>query len=72
MSDSKQMRVSKMQYNLLGALSKDIGVSRTEILSNVIALAKFLNDNNAPSIKIIGESGEEKEFVLPMLVKDKQ
>lgn len=70
-SDSKQMRVSKAQYDLLGSLAEDLGMSRTDILSNVIALAKFLHENQASSVRVRANSGEEKEFIVPMLVRGK-
>ena len=65
---SKQMRISKSQYELLGQLTKKLNVSRIEILSNVIALAQFLVESNAVSVKSVTKDGKEKEVLLPMLL----
>lgn len=67
---SKQMRVSKPQYELLGQLAKQLQVSRIEMLNNTIALAQFLVDNKAVSVKAVGKDGDEKEVLLPMLLRN--
>ena len=65
--NSKQMRVSKAQYETLGKMAKELNVSRVEVLSNMVLLAKFLVDNKATSVKAI--CGDiEKEITLSMLV----
>lgn len=66
--DSKQMRVAKLQYELLGKLAKALGTSRVEVLNNTIALAKFLVDNKATTVKAVCADGSEKEVVLAMLL----
>lgn len=66
-NNSKQMRISKVQYEILGELSKELNVSRIEVLSNMVLLAKFLVDNNATTVKIV--CGDvEKEITLSMLL----
>lgn len=62
------MRVSEAQYKILGELSEKLGVSRVEILSNVIGLAKLLVDNNATTVKVLCANGEEKELLLTLLL----
>ncbi len=66
MSKSKQMRVSEIQYNIIGKLSKKLGVSRVEILSNAIGMIKRLYDIKATSIKIRCGDGTEKELLLTL------
>ena len=66
---SKQMRVSEAQYKILGQLSDTLGVSRVEILSSVIGLAKALIDNKATGIKIVCADGKERELLLTLLVR---
>jgi len=65
---SKQMRVSDAQYKILGQLSEILGVSRVEILSNAISLAKLLVDSKATTVKVVCKDGEEKELLLTLLV----
>lgn len=65
---SKQMRVSDAQHKILGQLSKALGVSRVEILSNAISMAKLLVDNKAVAVKVVCKNGEEKELLLTLLV----
>lgn len=67
---SKQMRVSKSQYELLGQLADQLEVSRIEMLSNAVALTQFLVDNRAVSVKAINKNGEEKEIFLTMLLRN--
>jgi len=67
-ANSKQMRVSSVQYEVLGKLSKDLKISRIEVLNNLVNLAKFIMDNKAKSVKVVGSDGEEKEIYLSMLV----
>ena len=67
---SKQMRVSKPQYELLGQLAKQLGVSRVEMLNNTISLAKFLIDSKAVSVKSVDKDGVEKEVVPSMLLRN--
>jgi hypothetical protein len=67
-TESKQMRVSKAQYELLGKLAGKLGISRVETLNNAIALTQFLVENKAKSVKAILGSGEEKEVFLTMLL----
>jgi len=67
-TESKQMRVSKSQYELLGKLAGKLGISRVETLNNAIALTQFLVENKAKSVKAITASGEEKEVFLTMLL----
>jgi len=67
---SKQMRVSKPQYELLGQLAKQLQVSRIEMLNNTIALAQFLVESKAVSVKSVGKDGQEKEILLPMLLRN--
>jgi hypothetical protein len=67
-TDSKQMRVSNMQYEVLGQLSGELGISRVELLNNAVALVKFLVDNKAKSVKAICKDDEEKEVFLTMLL----
>jgi len=62
------MRVSEAQYKVLGQLSKELGVSRVEILSNVIGLAKLLVDSNAIAVKVVCADETEKELLLTLLV----
>jgi len=64
---SKQMRVSDAQYKMLSQLSETLGVSRVEILSNAISLAKLLVDSKAVAVKIVCRDGEEKELLLTLL-----
>ena len=66
---SKQMRVSEAQYKMLGQLSDELGVSRVEILSSVIGLAKVLVDNRATAVKVVCGDGTEKELLLTLLVR---
>ena len=67
---SKQMRVSDAQYKILSQLSETLGVSRVEILGNVIGLAKMLVDNKAKMVKITCEDGKERELLLTLLVRE--
>ena len=64
---SKQMRISDVQYKMLSQLAESLGISRVEILSNSINLAKSLIDNKAKAVKIVCNDGVEKELLLPML-----
>lgn len=65
---SKQIRVTAKQYGILSDLSDILGVSRVEILSNAIGLAKILVDSKATAVKAICKNGEEKELLLTLLV----
>lgn len=65
---SKQMRISDAQYNILSKLSEELGISRVEILSNAISLAKLLVDSKATAVKIVCRDGVEKELLLSLLV----
>ena len=67
-NNSKQMRVSEVQYEMLGKISKELKVSRIEVLNNAVNLVKFIIENKARSVKIVGSDGEEKEMYLSMLV----
>lgn len=67
-NDSKQMRVSKAQYDTLGSLSKTLGMSRVEVLNNAVALTKFLVDSKAVSVKAIKPDGDERELFLTLLL----
>lgn len=67
---SKQMRVSKAQYELLGQLADQLDVSRIEMLNNAVALTQFLVDNKAVSVKAVNKRGEEKEIFLTMLLRN--
>lgn len=71
-ADSKQMRVSKAQYEMLGNLADILGVSRIEILNNAVALTKFLVDNKAASVKAVCSDGSERELFLSILVGNSQ
>ena len=62
------MRVTDAQYKILSNMSSDLGITRVEILSNVIALAKLLVDNKAKTVKIISKDGTEKEILLTLLM----
>lgn len=64
---SKQIRVTIKQYDILGSLSEELGVSRVEILSNAIGMIKSLIDNNVVLIKAICKDGSEKELLLTLL-----
>ena len=66
---SKQMRVSEAQYKMLGQLSDELGVSRVEILSSVIGLAKVLIDSRATAVEVVCGDGTEKELLLTLLVR---
>ena len=63
------MRVSEAQYKMLGQLSDELWVSRVEILSSVIGLAKVLVDNRATAVKVVCGDGTEKELLLTLLVR---
>jgi len=65
------MRVAEPQYELLGKLSKELQVSRVEMLNNIITLAEFLVENKAVSVKAVLKDGEEKEVLLSMLLRNK-
>ena len=71
MSDSKQMRVSAAQYDMLGDVAKNLGMKRAELLSNLITLAKLIDDNNTELVKLVDSEGKETSFVLPVLVRGK-
>ena len=49
-------------------LSKELKVSRVEVLNNAVNLVKFVVENKAKSVKVIGQDGKEKEIYLSMLV----
>lgn len=67
-TDSKQMRVSKTQYDVLGHLSDELGISRVEVLNNAVALTKFLVDSKAKAVKAVCPDGSEKELFLTILL----
>jgi hypothetical protein len=67
-NNSKQMRVSEVQYEMLGKISKELKVSRIEVLNNAVNLVKFIIENKARSVKIVGSDGQEREMYLSMLV----
>lgn len=67
-NDSKQMRVSKTQYETLGSLSKALGMSRVEVLNNAVALTKFLVDSKAVAVKAVQSDGHERELFLTLLL----
>jgi len=67
-NDSKQMRVSKTQYETLGSLSKALGMSRVEVLNNAVALTKFLVDSKAVAVKAVQSDGQERELFLTLLL----
>jgi hypothetical protein len=62
------MRIAKPQYDMLGDLSKQMNITRVELLNNVISLAKFLVENKAVSVKAVEKDGGEKEVLLSMLL----
>jgi hypothetical protein len=66
--EGKQMRVSEVQYEILGKISKELRVSRIEVLNNLVNLAKFIVDNKAKSVKVVGSDGVERDMYLSMLV----
>lgn len=67
-TESKQMRVSKTQYELLERLADKLSLSRIEMLNNAIALVQFLVESKAVSVKAVTGSGEEREVFLTMLL----
>lgn len=63
----KQMRISKLQYDAMGEIAKTLGISRSEVLNNVVGLANMIVQHGAKSIKIVDLNGEEKEIWLALL-----
>lgn len=64
---SKQIRVSDGHYKALGDMSKELKITRVEILGHAIGLIRKLVDNNATGVKMIcGE--EEKELLITLLM----
>lgn len=64
---SKQIRVSDSHYKALGDMSKELKITRVEILANAIGLIKKMVDNNATSVKMIC-GDEEKELLITLLM----
>jgi len=65
---SVQVRLSNTQYEALTQLAKKFDMKRTDLLNNAIIMLRFLSENSAASIKSVDGVGEEKEFIIPMLI----
>ncbi|KKM67117.1 hypothetical protein LCGC14_1474350 [marine sediment metagenome] len=64
---SKQIRVSDAHYKVLSEMSKELKITRVEILGNAIGLIKKLVDNNATSVKMVC-GDQEKEILITLLM----
>ena len=64
---SKQIRVSAAHYKVLSEMSKELKITRVEILGNAIGLIKKLVDNNATSVKMVC-GDQEKEILITLLM----
>ncbi len=66
--NNKQMRMPPTHYELIDQLAAQLGISRSEVLSNAIALIKFLVDNEAISVQALRKDGTTKEIMMAMLI----
>lgn len=67
-NNSRQIRISRNQYEILNKLSEKLNTSRKEILNNAVSLIQFLVENKSKSAKISIADGTEKEMFLSGLM----
>lgn len=67
-NNSRQIRISSNQYEILRKLSEKLNTSKKEILNNAVSLIQFLVENKSKSAKISIADGTEKEMFLSGLI----
>jgi len=62
---SKQIRISDVQFDEIGEMSKELGMKKAEILNVAISILKTMRNHKATGFKIINKD-KEVEMILPM------
>ena len=67
--ESKQIRISKADYDDLVNLCDMVEGSKSDVLRNLIRLGVLVAEGNG--VKIIYDDGEEKQVMIPALSRSK-